>query len=472
MATQCIFRLTACLLAVCATAFFPCQTRAADKPNILIILADDMGYGDLSCFGSKQIPTPHIDALARSGVRCTQGYVSGAVCAPSRAGLMTGRYQERFGFEHNLSYPAHVNREFVAVPRDEKFMPQYLKAAGYATAIIGKWHLGGKDAEWHHPLSRGFDYYFGRYGGHGHFPKVENKNIYRGREPVTKIDEPYTTDWYTTEAIDFIDRTPKEQPWFVYLSHDTPHTPLQAKQEDIAKFAHIKDRKRRIYAAMQHCLDYNVGRLVQHLKDTGEHENTLIVFFSDNGGPCYSNASVNAPLNGQKSMVLEGGVRVPYIFCWPGKLPAGKTYDQPFIALDLLPTFLEAAGISRRAVENKKKPFDGVDLLPYLRGEMGNHRPHDTLYWRIIMRSAGIRDGDWKLVRMHDRPPMLYNLASDVGEQHDLARQHPEKVRELMGKLFAWETSFESTPLFMSGMNWMRTHAKQYDREYQLTQPE
>ena len=450
-----------------------CTARAADRPpNILIILVDDMGYGDLGCFGSKQIPTPHIDALAKDGIRCTQGYVSGAVCAPSRAGLMTGRYQERFGYEHNMSYAEHTNPESVAVPRDEKMMPAYLKQANYATAIIGKWHLGGRDYDWHYPTARGFDYYFGRYGGHGYFPTVESKQMYRNTEPVQTIDVPYTTDWYTQEAIDFINRTPRDQPWFLYLAHDTPHTPLQAKEEDIARFSHIQDKKRRIYAAMQHCLDVNVGRLVNHLKTTGQYDNTLIVFLSDNGGPCTSNASINAPLRGQKALVLEGGVRVPYIFVWPDKLEAGQTYTQPFISLDLLPTFLAAAGIDRSRAENPRKPLDGVNLLPYLLGEKGDRRPHETFFWRIILRSKGMRSGDWKLIRLNDRPPMLFNLADDLSEQDDVADDHPDIVRKMMKQMHEWEVSFERNPMFMSEMRWMRNHTRLYDRDYQLTQPE
>ncbi|MBT8044057.1 MAG: sulfatase-like hydrolase/transferase, partial [Verrucomicrobiae bacterium] len=343
------FKLARILLGL-VFLFLPGLSTAASKPNILLIVADDMGYGDLSCFGSRQIATPNIDALAATGIRATTGYVSGAVCAPSRAGLMTGRYQERFGFEHNLAPSPTVTPEALAVPKDERMMPAYLKEAGYATALIGKWHLGGSKVDWHHPLARGFDYYFGRYGGHGHFPTVKSKSILRGREPVTRIEIPYTTDWYTQEAIDFIDRTPAEQPWFLYLAHDTPHTPLQAKEEDIARFKHIKDKKRRIYAAMQHCLDENIGKLVAHLKIKGQLDNTLIVFLSDNGGPTTDNASVNAPFNGQKALVLDGGVRVPYIFSWPAKLAAGETYHEPFISLDLLPTFLAAAGIDRKKV--------------------------------------------------------------------------------------------------------------------------
>ena len=445
---------------------------AAERPNILVVLADDMGFGDLGCTGSTQIKTPNIDALAAGGILCTDGYVSGAVCAPSRAGLMTGRYQNRFGYEHNRTVPAHVKPEYVAVAKEERMIPAYLKEAGYATAIVGKWHLGGQEPEWHHPLGRGFDYYFGRYGGHGYFPKDNAKgNILRGRDPVEAIEVPYMTDWYTKEAIDFIERVPSGQPWFLYLAHDTPHTPLQAREDDIRRYRHIDDRKRRIYAAMQHRLDQSVGAIVDRLKEKGQFDNTLIVFLSDNGGPCTANASINAPLRGQKSMVLEGGVRVPYIFSWPAGLPAGQRYREPFISLDLLPTFLAAAGIDREAVENPKRPLDGVDLLPFFRGEREGEPPHESLYWRIILRGAAIRDGNWKLVRLYDRPPMLFDLSRDISEQEDLAASDPDRVRVMMKKLFEWEISFDTVPLYMSGMNWMRQHWKQYDREYQLEQP-
>ncbi len=455
-------------LFVCAACFAEPDAR----PNILVILVDDMGYGDLSCFGSKQIATPHIDALAGAGVRCTQGYVSGAVCSPSRAGLLTGRYQNRFGYEHNLTHPEHVNPEYLAIPHDEKLISDHLRAAGYHTALIGKWHLG-QSADWHLPNARGFDYFFGMLkGNHNYFPKPDNNQLWRNNDRVKQIDVPYLTDWFTQETLDFIDRTPAGQPWFCYLSYNTPHTPLQAKEEDLAKFAHIADKRRRTYAAMQHCLDESVAKIVKHLKDTGQFDNTLIVFFSDNGGPCQSNASINAPLWGQKGMLHEGGIRVPYIVTWPKRLPAGKTYDQPFIALDLLPTFLAAAGVDAESTLNPKKTYDGVDLLPYLRGEKGEARPHDTLYWRAALKNAAIRDGDWKLLRLPHRPPQLFNLAEDVSERHDLAAEHPQLVTKLMRKLNDWELTFQKQPVFMTSVYWSKQNRKKYESQFQITQPE
>ena len=256
---------TTLILATLSVLTFGLHESRCEQPNLMIILADDMGYGDIGCYGSKQIATPNIDSLAERGVRCSQGYVSMMVCAPSRAGIMTGRYQSRFGFEHNIVGAGrfYVPNE-IGLPTDEVTIADRLKELGYQTACIGKWHLGGDEA--HHPNSRGFDYYFGRFKGHGYFPKASDKKIYRQRAPVETIDVPYTTDWYTKEAIDFIDRVPDGKPWFLYLAHDTPHTPLQAKKEDIARFAHISQKNRRVYCAMQHCLDENVGKLLEHLE--------------------------------------------------------------------------------------------------------------------------------------------------------------------------------------------------------------
>ncbi len=447
----------------------------AAQPNIIVILADDMGYGDLSCYGSKQIATPNIDALAKQGIRCTNGYVSGVVCAPSRAGLMTGRYQNRFGFEHNIVGAAdYYDREQIGLPVDEVTMADRLKGLGYRTACIGKWHLGSSESM--HPNSRGFDYYFGRFKGHGYFPKVSDKAIYRQREPVTSIDVPYTTDWYTSEAIDFVKRTPREMPFFLYLAHDTPHTPLQAKEDDLARFQHIESKSRRTLCAMQHCLDENIGQLINHLKDSGRFENTLIVFFSDNGGVTKGvEQSINAPLRGRKSMFLDGGMRVPFVFCWPdGNLPAGITYEQPFISLDLLPTFLSAAGKpwSLRNGKIDGKIYDGVDLLPHIRGQQGDEPPHRQLYWRITHRGAAIRSGDWKLVRTPHLTPQLYNLATDISEQRNLANAKPEKASELMRKLAEWEAGFKHTPRWLSNNRWMKNVLSHYEDEFALVQPD
>ena len=447
-----------------ALALTAASADAATRPNVLIILADDMGYGDVSCYGSRQIRTPHIDSLAESGVRCTQAYVSMMVCAPSRAGIMTGRYPERFGFEHNLvGASEYYASSQVGLPLDEVTIADRLREAGYATACIGKWHLGG-DAE-HHPNSRGFDYYFGRFKGHGYFPKASDRQIYRQREPVETIEVPYTTDWYTDEAIAFIDRTPEDQPWFLYLAHDTPHTPLQAKEEDLAAFAHVGPRNRRIYCAMQRCLDTNVGRLLNHLRSGGEFDNTLIVFLSDNGGT--TNGSINAPLRGSKATFLEGGLRVPMIFSWPAGLPSNVEYDSPIISLDFFPTFLAATGADGAGID-----FDGVDLLPHLRGGSADAPPHDRLFFRMVLRGAAYRHGDWKLVRLPHRSPELYDLSRDTSELNNLASDQPERVASMMRELNEWEGGLKHTPRWMSGNSWIARSRSKYDKTYQLSQPE
>ena len=449
------------LAIVCLTGIAT-AAGAAERPNLMIILADDMGYGDLSCYGSKQIATPNLDALAERGVRCRQAYVAMMVCAPSRAGLMTGRNPSRFGFEHNLVGTTSYYKD-VGLPVDEVTLANRLLDAGYATACIGKWHLGG-DAE-RHPNSRGFEYYFGRFKGHGYFPKAKDKQIYRQREPVDEIEVPYTTDWYTKETIDFIDRAPADQPWFVYLAHDTPHTPLQAKEEDLARFAHLEPRNRRVYCAMQHCLDQNVGRVVEHLRSTGQLDNTLIVFFSDNGGT--TQGSINAPLRGSKSTFLEGGLRVPMIFSWPDRLPQGAEYDLPVSSLDLLPTFAAAAGVELPA----KPTLDGVDLLPHLLGERDT-RPHERLFFRMTLRGAAYREGDWKVVRLPHRQAELYDLSKDTSETSNLAATQPERVARMMRELNEWEQNLPHTPRWIGGNGWIRANRAKYDKDYLLTQPE
>ncbi len=448
---------------------------SAEQPNILLIMADDMGYGDIGCYGSTQIKTPNIDALAARGIKCTDGYVTSSVCAPSRAGLMTGRYPNRFGFEHNIvGASEYYNVDTIGLPVDETTIADRLRTVGYATACIGKWHLGGS-LDRFHPNQRGFEYYFGRYKGHGYFPTVESKQIYRQKLPVTEIDVPYTTDWYTEESIQFVDSVETGKPWFLYLAHDTPHTPLQAKPEDLEKYTHIKDKRRRTVCAMQHCLDENIGRLVKHLKSQGQLKNTLIVFLSDNGGVTHGlSHSLNAPLNGCKSTFWEGGIRVPMIFSWPKRLPQGMTYSKIVSSLDFTPTFMAAAGRPLKLKKGKDengKPIDGVDLLDYFDGPVPDHAPHNELFWRISHRGAAVRSGDWKLVRTPHSFPMLYDLRQDLSEQKNLAWEQPEKARELMLKLTNWEESFKDTPRWFSANRWKAKNRKHYSNHYVIEQP-
>jgi len=450
---------------------------ALSKPNLLIILADDMGYGDLGCYGSKQIETPNLDKMAAAGVRCTDGYVSGNVCAPSRAGLLTGRYQERFGFEHNLNRNFPTFPERLGIPKEQKTIADHLKAAGYRTGIVGKWHVGDSIPEML-PNARGFDFFFGMHGGgHHYFPTPEKHSLMRNEEKVTEIRVAYLTDWFSEEAMDFM-RAGKddEKPWFLFLSYNTPHTPMQAKEEDLARYPHIKHERRRAYAAMQWCMDLNVGKIVEVLRETGQLDDTLIVFFSDNGGSVTASYACNAPLRGMKGSFLEGGIRVPFIWHWPKGLPQGTTFSHPFISLDLLPTFMAAAGAEmpeRVTKKGKKKVvnWDGTNLLPYLTGEK-NSAPHETLYWRMIMRGAAVREGDWKLLLNVHTPPALYNLKDDVSELKNLYGEKPEIVERLWEKLNVWEESLEDTPHWVEDPYWQGYNRKLYRHEYWLTQPE
>lgn len=403
----------------------------AKKPNIVVILADDLGYADVGFHGCKDIPTPNLDALAKQGVRCTNGYVSGPYCSPTRAGLLTGRYQTRFGHEFN---PGGGKQ---GLPVDQTTMAQYLKKLGYVTALVGKWHLGGEPNM--HPMARGFDEFFGFLGGaHSYFPaKEKGDTILRGKKPAGEKD--YLTDALAREAVSFIDRN-ADKPFFLYLAFNAVHTPMHATDKYLDRFAKIQDKQRRTYAAMLSAMDDAVGQVLARLRDKGLEENTLIFFFSDNGGPTMVgttiNGSSNYPLRGSKRTLWEGGVRVPFLVAWKGKLPAGKTYDHPVIALDVLPTALAAAGLDAPPASSK---IDGVNLLPYLTGKK-TEAPHDMLFWRFGQMMA-VRKGDWKLVRVDGPALHLFNLKSDIGESKDVAQQHADLVQELQTAWNRWNES-------------------------------
>lgn len=420
---------------------------AADgkRPNIVVLVTDDMGYADLGYHGNNDFPTPNIDALAAGGVRFTDAYVSGLYCSPTRAGFLTGRYQQRFGHEWN---PA--GGPGLGLPLGEKTIADRLKAAGYATGLVGKWHLGA-DAD-HHPLRRGFDEFFGFLGGAHTYFAEKAENVFRGHEVVH--EKAYLTDAFAREAVAFIDRRKdKPEPFFLEVAFNAVHTPMDATDERLAKFSAIADPTRRTYAAMLTALDEAVGAIVEKLKASGLEDDTLIVYFNDNGGPTMpgttQNGSRNDPFRGSKRTSLEGGVRVPFLLSWKGKLPAGSMYEKPVIQLDVLPTALAAAEVEA----NPEWKLDGVNLLPFLAGANAG-LPHDTLYWRMG-RQAAVRKGDWKLVRYDsavDRPGArsnaakvevtpfrLYNLPRDPGESRDLAAENPEKVQELLAAFESWD---------------------------------
>jgi arylsulfatase A-like enzyme len=398
------------------------------KPNVVVIISDDQGYADVGFQGCKDIPTPNIDSLAQNGVRFTSGYVSCPVCSPTRAGVNTGRYQQRFGHEFN---PGPTPGAEVGLPLTEITLADMMKAAGYATGMVGKWHLGMEPK--FHPLKRGFDEFFGFLGGAHPYLNLRPQGpnpILRGTQPVR--EQEYLTDAFAREAVAFIDRHQKE-PFYLYLTFNAVHNPLEAPKKYLDRFPNIAAPKRRTYAAMLAAMDDGIGAVLKKLREAGIEDNTLILFFSDNGGPPQANASSNGPLRASKGTVYEGGVRVPFLLQWKAQVPAGKSYDHPVISLDVLPTAVAAAG----GALPTDRVIDGVNLLPYVKGEKATP-PHDALFWRMGQQSA-VRKGNWKLVKIRDQAPELYDLSNDIGEKTNLAAQKPEVLKELGDALAKWE---------------------------------
>lgn len=448
---------------------------ASRPPNVLILLADDLGYADLGFQGCRDIPTPNIDALAGSGVRCTNGYVSCPYCSPTRAGLLTGRYQQRFGHEFNPGPRGEPGGDWIdriGLPLSETTLADRFKAIGYATGAVGKWHLGASPK--YHPQKRGFDEFFGFLGGaHVYLPNLPNvvfpglRNaaparppapVYRGTEAWAESE--YLTDAFAREAVSFIERH-REKPFFLYLPFNAVHTPLHATDQRLERFASVSDPMRRTYCAMTLALDDAIGRVMDKLRASGLEQDTLIFFLSDNGGPLVPRAALNGsgnkPLRGSKVSTLEGGIRVPFVVAWKDRLPKGKVYDQPVLQLDILPTALAAAGVPA----HPEWKLDGVNLLPYLAGEI-SAAPHETLYWRLGEQRA-VRKGPWKLVQYQHQfapeepsdelsPLRLYNLSTDIGEEHDLAATEPERVKELEDLWNRWSSSLKEplwpTPVY------------------------
>jgi arylsulfatase A-like enzyme len=422
---------------------------AGRKPNILLIVADDLGYADLGVQMCKDVPTPNVDAIANAGTRCTSGYVSCPYCSPTRAGLLTGRYQTRFGHEFN---PGAKGPD-VGLPLTETTLADRLKGAGYVTGLVGKWHLG--DAARFHPQKRGFDEFFGFLGGaHPYFP---GKGLPILRGTADAEEKEYLTDALGREAVAFVDRH-KAKPFFLYLAFNAVHTPMHATDARLKRFEAIKDPTRRTYAAMLAAMDDAVGKVMDKLRAEKLEEQTMVFFISDNGGPTMPgttiNGSINTPLRGSKRTTLEGGIRVPFFVSWKGRLPAGKTYDRAVIQLDIHATALAAAGVE---VKPEWK-LDGVNLGPFLTGESSRSEPHPTLYWRFGEQMA-IRQGDWKLVRYDPNveggkgratESKLYNLTEDIGEKSDLAGRHPERVKDLQAAWDKWNKD-NMAPLWGDG---------------------
>ena len=407
--------------------------RPDGKANVIVIITDDHGYADAGFQGSTEILTPHLDALAASGVVCTSGYVTSAVCAPSRAGLLTGRYQQRHGFHDNAW------STLVGLSTEVRTIADVLKSQGYATCAIGKWHMG--QLPQFRPLVRGFTEHYGFLGGGRSFlPLAESQGVpfvpkdlmqtslWRNESQVE--DPAYLTDAFGDEAVACIERH-KSDPFFIYLAFNAPHVPLQATDKFLARYPELKGG-RRMYAAMLSAVDDAIGRISAALKSNDLDQDTLIFFLSDNGGQILS-AGVNRPLRGEKSTLFEGGIRVPFIVKWPRMLKSGVKFGEAVSALDIMATAVTAAGIKDLA----PLKLDGVDLAPYLRGDRTG-RPHEILHWRFIKHHA-VRQGDWKLVRQADGQGGLFDLSKDLSETTDVSAAHPEVVKELEELHAVWE---------------------------------
>jgi len=433
----------------CQTALGTSAASAAresvSKPNVIVILADDLGYCDTELYGCDTIPTPNLRRIADGGVTFTDGHVTNPVCSPSRAGLLTGCYQQRFGFEFNTGPPAYETKHGLGLPVAETTIADVMKQAGYVTGMTGKWHVGSQPQ--FSPVKRGFDEFFGFTGGGNTYidptsPDVRIYNlrnqstarpakwngrgtlnpILRGTNPVEEDD--YLTDAFSREAVAFIKKH-RDQPFFLYVPYNAPHTPLQATLKYYDRFPHIKEENKRIYAAMVSAMDDGIGTILDALEDNSIEENTLVFFLSDNGCGLYTRACSNDPLRLGKISQFEGGIRVPFCVKWPGHIPMGRIYDYPVSSLDVFATALAAAG-GRMPTD---RPRDGVDLAPYLNGSTSS-RPHETLFWRNGPNWA-VRNGDWKLFAAGDHY-WLYDLSGDIGEKRNMAGRRPELVKQIM----------------------------------------
>ncbi|TKG94248.1 sulfatase [Puteibacter caeruleilacunae] len=416
------------------------KLKNVERLNIIVILSDDAGYADFGFTGSKQFKTPNIDRLARNGITFTSAYVTASVCGPSRAGLLTGRYQQRFGFIHN-NVPGCVNRnaglwgESMGLPKDQQTIANFLGKQGYQSMIIGKWHQG--HGEGYHPLDRGFDHFYGFLGGARSYftPKRTTPENQLWNDRI-QIKEPggYLTDHLGDKACNFIsDNT--QNPFFLFLSFNAVHSPFEAKETDLKGQLNLKGGRKTL-ASMTASMDNAIGKVMQTLKEHNLEENTLIIFTNDNGGTSYYHSD-NTPFSGTKATNLEGGNRVPFIISWKGHLRPGTFYDYPISTLDILPTSLTLAGTNQLPTN-----LDGVDLMPYLVGEKEG-RPHETLYWMVDGPFAAIRDLDWKLILMPDRLPELYNLADDPSETNNLIDLHRDTANRLLKQLYQWQNQME-----------------------------
>jgi len=443
-----LFALAAVLVLAVSTA------TSAEKPNIVLIMADDLGYADLGFQGSKTIPTPHLDALRKRGVRFTDAHVTASACSPSRAGLMMGRYQQRFGHHANVPPKEH------GMDPEEMTLGEALQEQGYTTGFIGKWHLGRSEDRY--PTAQGFDTFIGLREGHRSYwfePKKDDKPgshraIEHNGEPVTF--EGYVTDRFGDWSVDFIEEN-QSDPFFLYVSFTAPHGPFHAKEENLEKL-----NTGSVYDAMVYSMDENIGKIVAALEKNGLTETTMIWFLSDNGG--IAAAASNAPLTGKKGSAFEGGNRVPFLLVWPGVAQPNSDDDRLMSALDIFPTCLAAA---KGDPAKNPRPLDGVDLKPFLTGE-NKGTIHERLYFQRE-NIAALRHGPWKLIRVEDQGYGLFDLSKELTETNNLASEKRPRAKVMSATLQEWISEL-SEPNWHEGKVWNQKRAEMHSSEYMPAQ--
>ena len=476
------------------------SSRGSSKPNVILILADDLGMNDVSYFGggfaNGSVPTPHIDSIARDGVAFNSGYSGNATCAPSRASILTGRYATRFGFEFtpvsSRAFPqllarasrnnspssglspaiyleenedAWTDPDGQALPKDEITLANVLQATGYHTAVIGKWHLGA--AQWARPNERGFDESLVFLQGAALFQPTDHENVVNSMQDFDPIDkflwanlafavrhnnsdrfapDDYMTDYFADQAVEMIEAN-KSRPFFLYLSFNAPHTPLQATREDYEALAHIEDHTARVYGAMLRALDRGVGKVLASLHEQGLEDNTIVIFSSDNGGAHYVGLpDLNAPFRGWKASFFEGGIRVPFFMKWPGHIAPGSEFDDPVGHVDIFSTVVAAAG----SEPPNDRVVDGVNLMPHLMRSNRRMPPRD-LYWRSGGYRSLVSPEGWKL-SLSTYPAntaWLYNLLEDPSEQNNLSESRPDVYADLEDRLSQIDSQ-QADPLWPS----------------------
>ena len=425
---------------VCFSILFSCSIESDSKPNIIIILADDAGYSDFGFMGSDEIKTPNIDQLALDGVTFNNAYVSASVCSPSRAGLLTGMYQQRFGHECNLD--SDVNNSF---DPNQITIAEALKTEGYNTGLIGKWHLGDKTQN--HPLKNGFDYFWGFISGARNYfydPNEKSRNSIRNVvENYSETNfEGYLTDVLGNKAVNFIDKNHQSNtPFFLFLSFNAPHTPMQAKNEVLEKF---KDNPRRVYASMMWSMDEAIGNVIDVLKENNQYDNTIIYFLSDNGAAMSNDASP-FPFKGWKGNQYEGGIKTPMIMTWKNKIKSNTQFDGFISALDIFKTSLEASNVDKEFMMNA----DGKNIMNYLND---NNIKNENLFWRKD-KMATVRSGNYKLIRLNDTSTVLYNIKKNYFEDDNIKSKQSKIHDSLLILLSDWEKRLIN-PNWIENKNW------------------